>query len=100
MIAMYATLPVDPDSRADALELVEELAERSREEPGVIDYRPATDVDDPNTIRFFEQYEDASAVDAHMSSDHFESFQAEIAAHLAGEPTLYRYDVESRTQLM
>lgn len=100
MIAMYATLPIDADSRDEALDLVRELAEESREEPGVIDYRPATDVDDPDTIRIFEQYEDASAVDDHMSSDHFESFQAEIAAHLAGEPTLYRFDVESKTQLM
>lgn len=100
MIAMYATLPVQADSRAAAIDLVQELAERSREEPGVIDYRPAVDVAEENTIRIFEQYEDESAVEAHMSSDHFESFQADIAAHLAGEPTLYRYDVESKTQLM
>lgn len=100
MIAMYATLPLAPDSREEALDLVEELAERSREEPGVIDYRPAVDVADSNTIRIFEQYEDESAVESHMSSDHFESFQADIAAHLAGEPTLYRYDVDSKTQLM
>ena len=100
MIVMHATLPVDPDDREDALELARELAEASREEPGVVDYRVATDVEDPNTVRVFEQYEDADAVDAHMDSDHFQSFQGEIAAHLAGEPTLYRFDVESKTQVM
>ena len=100
MIVMHATMPIDPDSREAALELVRDLAETSREEDGVIDYRVATDAEDPNTVRVFEQYEDDDAVEAHMGSDHFRSFQDEIAAHLAGEPTLYRFDVESKTQLM
>lgn len=100
MIVMHATMPVDPDSREDALDLARDLAEASREEDGVIDYRVATDAEDPNTVRVFEQYEDDAAVEAHMNSDHFQSFQADIAAHLAGEPTLYRFDVESKTQVM
>lgn len=100
MIVMHATVPIDPDDREAALELVRDLAQASREEDGVIDYRVATDAEDPNTVRVFEQYEDDDAVDAHMSSDHFQSFQDDIAAHLAGEPTLYRFDVDSKMQLM
>jgi quinol monooxygenase YgiN len=100
MIVMHAELPIDPDSREEALELVEELAVESRAEGGVIDYRVTTDIESPNTVRVIEQYEDGDAVDSHMSSDHFEGFQAEIAAHLAGEPELYRYEVDSKTQLM
>jgi quinol monooxygenase YgiN len=100
MIVMHATLPIDPDDREAALELVRDLAESSREEDGVVDYRVATDAEDPDTVRVFEQYEDDDAVDAHMSSDHFRSFQNEIGSHLAGEPTLYRFDVESKTQVM
>lgn len=100
MIVMYATLPIDGDRRDAALDLVRELAEESREEPGVVRYRPATSVDDSNTVHIFEQYEDESAVEAHMSSDHFESFQADIAEFLVGEPSLHRFDVESTTQLM
>ena len=100
MIVMHATVPVDPDSREEALELARDLAEASREEAGVVDYRVATDAEDPNLVRVFEQYEDEDAVDAHMASDHFESFQADVAAHLDGEPTLYRFDVERKTQVM
>ena len=59
-----------------------------------------TDAEAPNTVRVIEQYEDEAAVDAHMSSDHFKSFQADIAPHLAGEPELYRYEVDSETQVM
>lgn len=100
MIVMHAEMAVDPDSREEALDLMRDLAEQSRAEDGVVDYRVVTDVEDPNVVRVMEQYEDDDAVQAHMSSDHFESFQMDIAAHLAGEPELYRFDVESKTQLM
>lgn len=100
MIVMHAAMPIDPDSREQALDLMRDLAEQSRAEDGVVDYRVVTDVEDPNVVRVMEQYEDDDAVQAHMSSDHFESFQAEIAPHLAGEPELYRFEVESKTQLM
>jgi len=100
MIVMLAEMPIAPDSREAALELFEELAEASRAEAGVVDYRVTTDVEAPTTVRVIEQYEDAAAVDAHMASDHFESFQAAIAPHLAGEPELYRYEVASETRVM
>jgi quinol monooxygenase YgiN len=100
MIVMHATVPVDSERREAALDLVRDLAEASRQEEGVIDYRVATDAEDPNLVRVFEQYEDDDAVDAHMSSDHFESFQADVAAHLDGEPTLYRFEVDSKSQVM
>ncbi len=100
MIVMLAELPVAADSREAALDRLEELAAASRAEDGVVDYRVTTDVEAPDTVRVIEQYEDADAVDAHMSSDHFESFQADIAPHLAGEPELYRYEVDSETRVM
>lgn len=100
MIVMLAEMPIAPDSREAALELFEELAAASRAEDGVIDYRVTTDVEATNVVRVIEQYEDADAVDAHMASDHFEAFQADIAAHLAGEPELHRYEVDGHTQVM
>lgn len=100
MIVMLAEMPIDPDGRETALDLFEDLAAASRAEDGVIDYRVTTDVESPNTVRVIEQYEGAAAVDAHMSSDHFESFQADVAPHMAGEPELYRYDVDSKSRIM
>ncbi len=100
MIVMLAEMPIVPDGRDAALSLFEDLAAASRAEDGVIDYRVTTDVESPNTVRVIEQYEDAAAVDAHMSSDHFESFQADVAPHMAGEPELYRYDVDSKSRIM
>jgi quinol monooxygenase YgiN len=97
---MLAELPIASESRAAALELFEELAAASRAETGLFDYRVTTDVEAPNVVRVIEQYEDDAAVDVHMSSDHFESFQAAMAPHLAGEAELYRYEVDSETKVM
>lgn len=53
MILIYASLPVDPDSRTEALDAVRTLVERSTEEAGVIEYRASIDITDKNTVQFF-----------------------------------------------
>jgi quinol monooxygenase YgiN len=65
VIVLHAVFPLDPAKRDEALDLIESLVEQSQNESGMIDYRAAVDVSDPNVVRFFEQYEDA-AFEAHM----------------------------------
>ena len=100
MILQYAVIPVDPDSRDEAVEAVSELAAQSREEPGVVDYRVGADVEDDSVLRIFEQYEDAESVEAHMTSDHFETFQERLPSFAGGDVELYKYEVSDSTQLM
>lgn len=95
MLVIYATLPVDPDRREDAMELVQNLAVESRAEEGVVDYRVGTDVEDPSVFRFVEQYEDEAAFAAHAESDHFQAFQEAVPEMLGGMPEITRFDVES-----
>lgn len=95
MLVIYATFPIDPDRRDEALELVEELAEHSREEDGVVDYRVTTDAEDPNVFRFFERYEDEAAFGAHAETNHFETFEEALPDLLSGEPEVTRFDIES-----
>lgn len=100
MIVQHATIPIDPEEREAAIETLTELGEASRAEPGVVEYRVVADIDDENTVRVIEQYEDDAAVDAHMTSDHFEAFQGELPAFAGGEVELVRFDVAETTQLM
>lgn len=95
MIVIHATVPIAPESREEALELISDLVAETQKEDGVVDYRAAADVDDPNLIRFFEQYEDEEAFGAHAQSDHFQEFQKALPEYLAGEPTITRFDVDS-----
>lgn len=100
MIVLLSTVPLDPDSREEWTSIMERMAQRSRAEPGVIDYRVTIDIETPDTVRIVEKYEDGDAVDAHESSDHLAAFQADIEPHLAGEPELVRYDVAERTEMV
>ncbi|MFT4931102.1 MAG: quinol monooxygenase YgiN [Natronomonas sp.] len=99
MIVLHASFPIDPDKREEALDLIEDLVEQSQAEDGMIDYRATTDVNDPNVVRFFEQYEDEDAFEAHTQTDHFQEFEAALPDLLAGEPEILRFDVESATEL-
>lgn len=99
-IVQYAIIPIDPDARDEAIEALTELGEASRAEDGVVDYRVTTDVDDENTARIIEEYEDDAAVEAHMNSDHFGAFQSKVPEFAGGPVELYKYDVGEKTQLM
>jgi quinol monooxygenase YgiN len=94
MIVIHATFPVEPDEREQALDLAADLAEQSRTEDGCVDYRVTTDVEDPNRLRFFEQYEDEAAFGAHAQSEHFLSFVGDLPDFLAGDPAITRFDVD------
>lgn len=99
MIVLHATFPLNPATREEALDLIEALVEQSQQEEGMIDYRAATDVSDPNMVRFFEQYEDAAAFEAHSQTDHFKQFEKRLPDLLAGEPEVLQFEVDSATEL-
>lgn len=99
MIVAHSEVPVKPAARATARELLAEMAVRSRAEAGVVDYRVATDVEDPNTFRIIERYEDEAAFESHESSDHLERFQSAIAPCLSEGAELTRFTVTSTTVL-
>ena len=99
MIVVHATVPVDPDRRAEVESLIEEMVARSREEPGTISYDAAADLESDATIHFVERYEDEAALDAHFESDHYEAFATDLGEYLTGRPSVTRYDVESSTEL-
>jgi len=99
MIVLHASFPIDPDKREEALELIDDLVEQSQAEEGMIDYRATTDVNDPNVVRFFEQYEDGAAFEAHTQTDHFQEFEAVLPDLLAGEPEIIQFEVDSATEL-
>ena len=59
-----------------ALEVIRELAEATRQEPGCEAYIPCQDPEDPRSFLFFEQYVDRAALEAHGSSEHFQRLAA------------------------
>jgi len=99
MIVRYATIPVDPDRRDEALAAIDELVDRTNEEPAAFEYRAAADLQEPNTIRLVEQDEDVAALEAHAEAQHYREFVERLPVFLDGEIRVVGFDVESVTAL-
>jgi len=60
----------------EALEVMRELAEESRKEPGCEVHVPVRDPENPRAFLFYEQYRDRAAFEEHGASDHFRRLAA------------------------
>ncbi len=68
---------------ARILELLPEMAEKSRAEAGNISYAIYQSETDPNELILHECYVDAEAVEAHRNTDHYQRIvAAEVLPHL------------------
>jgi len=68
---------------ARILELLPELAAKSRSEAGNISYAVYQSETDPNELILHECYADAAAVEAHRNSEHYQKIvAAEVLPHL------------------
>jgi len=65
----------------EAVGVMHELAEATRQEPGCIHYIPVQSREDPRRFMFYEQYADEAALGAHGASEHFQRL---AAGHLFG----------------
>ena len=54
-----------------AAELLGELAEATRTEPGNVHYIPHRDPEDPRVFLMYEQYRDKAAFEEHGQTEHF-----------------------------
>ena len=59
-----------------AAELIPQLVEASRAEPGNVHYIAHRDPDDPRVFLIYEQYRDKAAFEEHGASEHFQRLGA------------------------
>ena len=59
-----------------AVEVMHELAQASRQEPGCEAYVPCRDPEDPRSFLFYEQDRDRAAFEEHGASEHFQRLAA------------------------
>lgn len=71
---IHTSIPLKPEYREDAIQITREFAKKSKSEDDIVRYRAMMDINDQNTLRFFEQYEDAEAVEAHAQSEYYQEW--------------------------
>ena len=63
--------------------VAQQAADSLRLEPGCRTFEVARGTGAPHVVHLYEEYDDAPAFEAHLASDHFRAFDAEIVAMVA-----------------
>ena len=73
-ISFLVRLRFAPEDRAEITEVLRQLGEESREEPGCLTYIPHWSEAASDTVLIYEQYRNRAALEAHRSSPHFQKY--------------------------
>src|SRR5215470_10381624 len=95
MIVIAGTARIRPEGRAAAVAAARAMVAATRKEPGCRAYRFSADLDDPNLICIFEEWDSAEALASHFASEHMRLFREALPAVLAEAPAFRRYTVAS-----
>jgi quinol monooxygenase YgiN len=91
MYQIYAKFTVKDGSTDEVLEILDELIEETRKEPGNISYQLFQSVSDPAVLTVFEQWKDQEAIDAHNASAHFNKALPALEPFQAAPPVIEVY---------
>jgi len=76
MIVISGTIIVSNETREECLECLRELKKVSfAEDEGVVAYRVGTDIENPNLIHIYEEWESTETLKAHGQKPHMDAFR-------------------------
>lgn len=79
---LYAEFTVKPGSEERVAEMMRELTEHVRREPGNEHFLPYTRESNPREYFVFEVYRDDDAFQEHITAEYGATFNAELARHI------------------
>ena len=94
MFVIHTSIPLRSERRAEAMDLIADLVARSRTEDGTVRYRAMQDLTDPDVVRFFEQYEDVAAAEAHTESAQYREFVEALPALTSGDLETIQFELD------
>jgi quinol monooxygenase YgiN len=74
MISFTVRMRFSPEDRTEIAEILRDLTQASRQEPGCVSYIPHWVESDPGTVVIYEQYKDHQAEELHRQSAHFKRY--------------------------
>ena len=87
LLTVIANMRAKPGKEQELRSALEALVRPTSEEDGYVNYDLHQAVDDPAVFYFYENWESAAALDAHLAKPHLTQFAARIGELLA-EPGL------------
>jgi quinol monooxygenase YgiN len=92
MIHILAKITAQPQAAAAVRDALVELVGHSRKEVGCVSYALYQRGDDPAQFQTVEEWRDAAAADAHMTTPHIAAALATAGPLLAAPPEIVRFD--------
>jgi quinol monooxygenase YgiN len=92
MIHILAKITAQPQAATAVREALVELVGHSRKEAGCVSYALYQRSDDPALFQTVEEWRDAAAADAHMTTPHIGAALAKVGSLLAAPPEIVRFD--------
>jgi quinol monooxygenase YgiN len=74
MVSYIVRMRFAPEDRENVSDILRQLAQASRQEPGCTAFIPHTTEDDPNMVVIYEQYTDRAASELHRTTPHFKKY--------------------------
>ena len=99
MIVIAGSIPIKPEHREEARQLVLEMAKATQAEAGCLAYQFYADLSDPNTFFIFEEWESEEALNRHFQTEHMKNLQQQMPKILAGKVNAKKYTIESAAAL-
>lgn len=79
MIVVSGVFEVTAATRGVALEAARRMTDASVAEPGCLSYEFFVDLENPNRMRVFEEWENQEALDLHFATPHMKEFRKRLA---------------------
>ena len=99
MLVIAGHVKIDPAKLDEATPAAVEMMQETHKEPGCISYSFSAALDEPGTIRIFEEWESQGALDAHFKAPHMAKFQQAMGGFGVKEMVVHRYEVASKGPL-
>ncbi len=88
-VTVVAKLVAQEGKREELIQALQSLLDYAQTEQGVEQYSLHKDTKEADVLWMYEQYEDQSALEAHMGTDNFKAAGPKLAPLLGGRPELH-----------
>lgn len=99
MVVIGGKLPVKPEAREQAVQIMLKMAAETHKEDGCNLYDFWVHTADPNTFLVFEEWESQEHLDRHVTTPHMTEFMEGISKVLSGKSDVKLYTIESAKPL-
>jgi quinol monooxygenase YgiN len=97
-VAIGGTLRWPAELRDEMRPILVEVAARSRQDAGCLEYKWSEDLSEAGTFHFFEIWADQASLDAHLAADYEAAFMRDHASRVIGA-SAHGYEIRSRTAM-